>query len=147
MYYRLKKDFQHINSNQKIETIKEGTEIKDKQGDYYIAFQNKQKIEIPAEIVENNPEYFEKYDLQSQLESVIRKNKKDNKINRKFAENVVDFLYNEYFLDKEIVSEDLIETMLEACRQMYMNTEDESWLYPIQQLGYTVDEYGIQKNE
>ena len=140
----LKKDFQHTTSDNKILSLDIGTKLDSKRGDYYIISKARKEYEIHKDIVENNPEFFEKIDLQTQLQAILKKNSK--RTSPKTAEILFEFLENEYFSGKELVEEELIRTMLDACRLQYIETEDEKWLIPIQRLGWGVDGKGVFKN-
>lgn len=140
----LKKDFQYTTSDDQILTLNVGTKIDSKDGDHYIITKGRKEYKINKSIVENNPEFFEKVDLQTQLQAILKKNSK--RTSPKTAEIIHDYLTDEYFYNKELVENDLLETMLDACRLQYMSTEDDKWLIPIQRLGWNIDSKGVFKN-
>lgn len=141
--YVLKQDFQHLTSTKQILTLKTGTKIDTKEGDFYIITKSRKKYQIHKDIVENNPDFFEKVDLKTQIQDILKKNNK--RTAPKMADILHEFLSEEYLFNKEIVDIDQVEVMLEACRQQYIATEEDKWLLPISRLGWSVDGKGVFK--
>lgn len=139
--YILKQDFQYTTSTKQILLLKAGTKIDKKNGDHYVISKARKEYRIPKDIVETNPDFFEKQDLRSQLQDILKTNSK--RTAPKTAEILEDFLVNQYLFEKELVEIDLIKDMLEACRLMYMETKEDKWLEPIHKLGWNVDAKGV----
>jgi hypothetical protein len=144
MIYILKKDFQHTASDGVILFLKVGTKIDRKDGDEYIITQARKEFRIKAVIVENNPTFFEKIDLKAQLTTLCKINVK--RTAPKMAEILVDFIDKEILADKELVDNEQMKVVLEACRLQYISTKEDKWLIPIQKLGWSVDSKGVFKN-
>lgn len=141
--YILKQDFQYTTSTKQILSLKIGTKIDKKDGDHYVVSKARKEYKIHQDIVENNPEFFEKQDLRTQLQDILKKNSK--RTAPKTAEILELFLLEEYLFEKELVDIALVKQMLDACRLMYMETEEEKWLEPIHKLGWNVDAKGVFK--
>jgi len=140
----LKQDFQHLDSTNQLHILKAGTRIDKLEGNFYLIIKSRKKLQIPKDVVEKNPDFFEKIDLRTQLQNIIKKNK--SRTAPKLAEIIELFLEDEYFSGKDLVDIDTLRVMLEACRQKYMETEDDTWLEPIQKLGWNADGKGVYKD-
>ncbi len=144
MVYKIIKDFNHTTSEDKILTLKEGTAIDRKEGEEYIIKQGRQKeLRVKASLIENNPDYFEKVDLNSRLLALLKKAKP--KTVNKTVNVVTDFLDEEYLKGKDLVDEDILSIALDACRLQFITTEDKKWLVPIQELDWDIDAKGVYK--
>jgi len=145
MVYVLKQKFQQLASDGTIGFLKEGTKIDKKEGDKYLITQNRKVYQIDALVVENNPDFFEKIDLQTQLQSILKKCSKNTA--PKTAKVLNEFLQDEYLAGKEVVETELLATALEACRQMYLSSSDDKWLVPISRLDWDLDAKGVFKKD
>ena len=141
--YVLTQDFQYTTSNNKILTLKSGTKIDKKEGDHYIISKARTEYKIHKDIVDNNPDIFEQVNLQTQIQEILKKNSKST--SPKTAKILHNFLVEEHFYGKDLVEIDDLKVMLDACRMMYMETENDKWLEPIQHLGWNVDAKGVFK--
>ena len=145
MVYKIIKDFNHVTSDHKILILKEGTSIDRKEEESYIIKQGRHKeLKIPAVIVESNPEYFDKVDLNSRILNLLKKSKA--KTNPKIANELTKFIDEEYLAGKSLVDEDILAIALEACRQQFLSTQEKSWLEPIEKLDWDIDSKGVYKN-
>jgi hypothetical protein len=143
MIYILIQDFQHTTSDGQILTLKKGVKIDRKELDEYVISQARKEYRIKAAIVENNPNFFEKVDLKSQILNVL----KQKRTAPKTAELLSEFFEKEFLGDKELVDIDTLKTALEACRQMYITTQNDMWLVPIHKLKWNVDSKGVFKDK
>lgn len=141
--YILKQEFQYTTSEGVILTLKVGTKIDRKEGDEYVISQLRKEYRLQAIIVENNPNFFEKVDLKSQLTTLCKAESK--RTAPKMAEILVDFINKEVIGTKDLVEEKTIETMLEACRLMYLSTKEDKWLVPFKDLNWVADAKGVSK--
>lgn len=144
MIYVLIQDFQYTTSSGEILTLKKGTGIDRKEGDDCIISLARKEYRIKSIIVENNPQFFEKIDLKSKLVSLFKANTK--RTAPKMAEIVEEFIKKEILEDKELVDHDILKSSLEACRQMYISTENDKWLLIIKNAGWSIDGKGVFKN-
>lgn len=145
MIYILLQDFQHTTSDGQILTLKKGVKIDRKEGDEYVIISARKEYRIKATIIENNPNFFEKVDLKSQLVNLLKANSK--RTIPKTADILSDFFEKEFLSDKELVEYEILKTALDACRLMFLSTKEDKWLIPIQNLGWTADAKGVSKNK
>ncbi len=145
MIYVIIQDFQHTASDGQILTLKKGTKIDKKEGDEYIISQARKEYRIKAVIVENNPTFFEKISLKTQLMNILKENSK--RTIPKTADILSEFFEKEFLSEKELVEYDVLKVTLEACRQLYITTQNDMWLVPIQKLGWNVDGKGVFKDK
>jgi hypothetical protein len=145
MIYLIIQDFQHTASDGQILTLKKGTKIDKKDGDEYVISQARKEYRIKAVIVENNPTFFEKISLKTQLMNILKENSK--RTIPKTAEILSEFFEKEFLNEKELVDYDVLKVTLEACRQMYITTQNDMWLVPIHKLGWNVDGKGVFKDK
>lgn len=143
MIYVLIQDFQHTASDGQILTLKKGIKIDRKEGDEYVISQARKEYRIKSVIVENNPTFFEKVDLKSQILNILKVNSK--RTAPKTAEILSEFFEKEYLGDKELVDIDTLKITLDACRQMWLATKEDKWLLPIHNLKWNVDSKGVFK--
>lgn len=144
MLYKLIKDFNYTTSDKKILELKKGITIDRKDGNVYIIKQGRQQeYTIDCDLVENNPEYFEKIDLKQRIIALLKRTK--SKTTPKISSDIVTFLETEYFNDKELVEEEYLMTALQACKEQFILTKNEKWLVPIVKLGWGIDETGVYK--
>lgn len=145
MIYILIQDFQHTTSDGQILTLKKGVKIDRKELDEYVISQARKEYRIKAAIVENNPNFFEKVDLKAQILNILKSNNK--RTAPKTAEILSEFFEKEFLGDKELVDTDVLKTALEACRQLYISTQNDMWLVPIHKLKWNVDSKGVFKDK
>jgi hypothetical protein len=145
MLYIIIQDFQHTTSDGAILTLKKGVKIDSKDGDEYVISQARKEYRIKSVIVENNPTFFEKVDLKSQILGILKENSK--RTMPKTAEILTEFVEKEFLSDKELVEFDTLKVTLEACRQMYISTQNDMWLVPIHKLKWNVDSKGVFKDK
>ena len=144
--YILINDFQHISSDGKIELLKTNTKIQERDGNFYLIKINRKTLRLNKEIVENTPNYFKKVDLRTSIQDILKKNNKSK--SPKLSQLIVEYLDNDYFHGKELIEDDVVKVMLDACRLMFKETEDEKWIEPIDHMidkGWLVDAKGISK--
>lgn len=143
MIYILTKDFQHTTSDGQILFLKKGSKIDRKDGDDYIITQSRKEYRIKAVIVEKNPDFFEKIDLKSQLQTVLKENSK--RTIPKTAEILCEFINTEILSGKTLIDDDIIKIMLDCCRLQYISTKDDKYLIPFKKLGWNIDSKGVYK--
>lgn len=143
MLYKIIQDFQYLNSENVISVLKKGLTIDRRDGQDYIISALRKDIRINVSIVESNPNFFEKTDIKSQLTTIIKESKGKSVL--KTVDVLDNFINDEVINNKILVSYDLLSEMLDACRLMYKNTENEKWLLPINKLGWSVDENTVYK--
>lgn len=144
MAFELIQDFQYTNTEMEIMSLPKGTKIEKKVGDHYIFHIRKKEYRLDKRIVENNPLHFKKVDLTTQIQEILKKNKNHN--SPKLAKIVVEFIETVYMSNMELVDLDILETMLNACRLKFKETQDDKWLIPLKELNWGADADGVFKN-
>jgi hypothetical protein len=76
MSYELIEDYQCINSKKQICVVSKGTKISKEVNGFFEVTSKKDNILIEKDIVVNNPQYFKKIDLVTELADILKKNKK-----------------------------------------------------------------------
>ena len=65
----------------------------------------------------------------------------------KLSEILVEFIEKEILAEKELVEDETMKVLLEACRQQYLSSMEDKWLIPIHKFGWDVDSKGVFKNK
>lgn len=138
--YILKKEFQYTDANGVILTLKPGINIDNKDGSNYIIQYNRKSYKIPSNIIDNNPDFFERKDIKTLLLDHIKLNSK--KTNIKKADALIDFIEDNIIQDNELVNINDLTIALQACKNQFQNTNDKMWLTPLHNLGWDVNENG-----
>ena len=126
-------------------TLKKGTKIERKDGDEYVIPLARKEYRIKSVIVENNPNFFEKIDMKVQIFNLLKLNNK--RTMSKLSEILVEFIEKEILAEKELVEDETMKVLLEACRQQYLSSMEDKWLIPIHKFGWDVDSKGVFKNK
>lgn len=138
--YKLINDFQHTDSTGKIMVLKAGVLIERLEGINYIFKLNKKEYKINKNIVESNPDYFERIDFETILVDYLKKNSK--RPYKKIAEGITELIEDEYIKEREIVDSSSLKIALQACLLMYQADQNRDWIKAIDSLGYDMDDNG-----
>lgn len=141
MAYELVQDFQYINDKKQILTLPKGTKVENEKDGYFIFKVRGKTLSLETDLVVNNPEFFKKTDWVIDLAEILKKNKKAT--SPRLAKIVGEFFTDSVMKGQTLVSEQLLHTMLEACRIQYYSLKDESFLEPIKKLGWSYNERGV----
>jgi hypothetical protein len=143
MAYELIQDFHYTNSQKQISILKKGTRFDSLVDDFYLFKIGKVTYRLDKETVEGNPDYFKRVDLETLLADLIKKNKKAT--SPRLAKMIKDFFETHYLNNAEIVNNELLMVMLEACRIQFFEKNDSAYLKPFKTLGYKCDDNGVFK--
>lgn len=141
MAYELVKDFQYINEKKQILTLPKGTKVENEKEGFYIFKVRGKTLSLEKDLVIANPEYFKKIDWITEVAEILKKNRKTT--SPKLAKIIGEYVNKEVLKGHELVTEQLLTIMLEACRIQYYSLKDESFLEPIKKLGWSYNEKGI----
>ncbi len=143
MAYELIQDFQYTTTQKQILKLEKGTRLDEEDKNFFIIKIKNTIFKLEKDIVINNPEYFKKVDWNTEISEIIKKNKKAT--SPKLASLITTYISESFLKDNTIVAEDLLFTMMDACRIQYYSLKDEKYLEPINKLGWFYNEKGVYK--
>ena len=143
MRFEVIKDFQYTNEKMQIMVLPKGQSIEKYDQDTYIFKIRGKTYQIPALIIENNPQFFKGVNWREDLLKEMKKNKRST--TAAIHKQVVEYIYNEVLFEKELVDFETMIEILEIVKEKYNLTGNKYYLDLFDKVGWTFDENKIWK--
>ncbi len=143
MRFEVIKDFQYTNEKMQIMVLPKGQSIEKYDQDTYIFKIRGKTYQIPALIIENNPQFFKGVNWREDLLKEMKKNKRST--TAAIHKQVVEYIDNEVLFEKELVDFETMIEILEIVKEKYNLTGNKYYLDLFDKVGWTFDENKIWK--
>jgi hypothetical protein len=141
MAYELIEDFQWVNSKKQISIISKGVNLGNEVDGYFEIKIKGNLFRIEKDIVLNNPQYFKKVDLVSEVTDILKNNKKTTA--PRLAKILADYIDESVLNGKTLVDTEKLVVVLTTLKELYFDTNIQSYGELINSLGYTYDRYRV----
>jgi hypothetical protein len=140
MNYRVIQNFQFTTADKKIDVLKIGSILAPdlSSEEQYVFKKGTKEFLYDAQLIENNPEFFEAIDWRDDL--LVEMKKCKMKTVAPMFKTVVNFLNNEILSKNTLIQNDYLSTLASACYQSYKKTGEVKFLEPLTVMGYEYNE-------